>query len=328
MEQTHITKLHFLIHPFCYAIYEDTGEVFPNDPPFFDNGRFGRYVEYERGLRVRWYDAISGMGPEDALVILPIGSFRTQDDLERHARQSLGPRCIILPTNPFQPAKVSPSAEPEFRMGVADDLLTAFQSRGHEWKLQDMKIAVDYRGQAWQVLASCRDQGLCFDPATVNAEAWGESFDGCVTKWSNGLGTYLGLQKPVEKEFAMTIPDAPFLLTARSVERVRVSGSVRLFLFEGSDSRPLGLFLKTEHHVWDKLLVVRLPVDSAGMEVRRKTNEKVWPAAEGALPIVDGAVEVPIYGGSYSDDPTYIFGEGVRMAEFRERLMALVIAEK
>lgn len=328
MEQTHITKLHLLIHPFCYAIYEDTGEAFPSDPPFFDNGRFELYIEYERGLRTRWHDAISTMGPEDALVVLPIGSFKTQDDLERHARQCLGPRCIILPTNPFRPAEASPSNEQDFRMGVADDLLHAFQSRGYEWKLQDMKIAVDYRGQAWQVLAAFRDLGLCFDPATVDAEAWGESFDGCVTKWSNGLGTYLGLQKPVEKEFAMTIPDAPFLLTARFVERVHVSDVVRLFLFEETDSRPLGLFLKTGHHVWDRLLVVRLPADSAGMEVRRKTNERVWPAAESTLPIVDGAVEIPIYGGSYSDDPTYIFGEGIRMAEFRERLMALAIAEK
>ena len=63
------------------------------------------------------------------------------------------------------------------------------------------------------------------------------------------------------------------------------------------------------------------------MEVRRKTDEKVWPVDGRADLTADGMVEVPVYGGSYSDEPTYIFGKGLKMVKFRERLMVVRIVE-
>lgn len=328
MKQQSITALYFLIHPFCYAWYEDRGEPFPDTAPFFDNGRFERYLDYERTLRERWNDAISRMGEKDALVILPIDSFRSQHDLEELAKGVLGPRCVMLTTHPFGSEAFSTPLEPEFKIKVADDLLAAFQSRGYSWHIQDMKIAVFSRAYVQAMRTAFHERGLTFDPAMVRSEAWGESFEGCVTKWSNGLGTYLHLERPIEKEFGMTMPDAPYLLTARFVERVPVRDDVRLFLFEGNDACPIGVFLKTTHHVWDRLLVAQLPADSAAFEVRRKTDEVMWPVDGGTDAAADGMVEVPVYGGSYSDEPTYIFGKELRVAEFRERLMALSVVEK
>ena len=143
MKQQPITALYFLIHPFCYVRYEDKGEPFPCNPPFFDHGRFEHYLDYERTLRVRWNTAISKMGAEDALVILPIDSFQSQHALEQLAKQILGARCVILTTNPFESEGGPAQLEPAFKMGVADDLLMAFQSRGYDWKVQDMKVGRD-----------------------------------------------------------------------------------------------------------------------------------------------------------------------------------------
>jgi len=178
------------------------------------------------------------------------------------------------------------------------------------------------RAYAREIETALRERGLAFDPETVRAEAWGESFEGCVTKWSNGIGTYLHLSNTIEKNFEMTVPDAPFILRSRFVECVPLANDVRLFLFEGSDLQPIGLFLKASHRVWDRPLFVHLPTDPRVFEVKRKMGETIWPVEE-----AEGIVKVPVYGGSYSDEPTYILGKELTFLEFRKRLVGTVISE-
>ena len=283
---------------------------------------FRTYLEYERKVLAKWNEAISRLGSNEALVLLPIGSSKSQRALEERAQNVLGARCVVVRATPSASGEFLPGVDNAFKAGVADDLMAAFQTRGYEWPAQDMKVAVFSRAYAREIESALREQGLAFDPETVRTEAWGESFEGCVTKWSNGIGAYLYLSNPIEKNFEMTVPDAPFILRSRFVECVPLANDVRLFLFEGREGHPIGLFLKASHRVWDRPFFVHLPADPQVFEVKKKMGKTIWPVEE-----AEGIVKVPVYGGSYSDEPTYIFGNRISLSAFRERLVEAVISE-
>ncbi|MCK5733783.1 MAG: hypothetical protein KAI38_06325 [Candidatus Latescibacteria bacterium] len=315
-----IDKLVFLIHPLCYAGCEDEGRC-----PM-PEASFRAYVEYERTILPKWIEGLSQLAPNEALVLLPIGRTKSQRALEEGAQEVLGARCVVVRAAPSVSGAFLPGLDDAFKTGVAEDLMAAFQARGYEWRAQDMKVAVFSRAYAREIESAFIERGLAFDPKTVRAEAWGESFEGCVTKWSNGMGTYLRLSNPIEKKFEMTVPDAPFILCSNFVECVPLANEVRLFLFEGSDMRPIGVFLKASHRVWDRLLSVHLPADPEVFEVQKKMGGTLWPAEDSGT-TSEEIVKVPVYGGSYSDEPTYIFGKERAFSEFRERLVELVISE-
>ncbi len=315
-----IDKLVFLIHPLCYAGCEDEGRC-----PM-PEASFRAYLEYERKIWVKWNEAISKLASKEALVLLPIGSTKSQRALEEQAQNVLGARCVVVRATASVSGEFLPGLDDAFKTGVADDLVAAFQARGYEWPAQDMKVAVFSRAYARQIESALREQGLAFDPETMQTEAWGESFEGCVTKWSNGIGAYLYLSNPIEKNFEMTVPDAPFILRSRFVECVALANDVRLFLFEGNDMQPIGLFLKVSHRVWDRPLFVHLPADPQVFEVKKKMGETIWPVEDRNVS-TEEVVKVPIYGGSNSDEPTYILAKELVLSEFRERLVEAVISE-
>ena len=262
-------------------------------------------------------------------MLLPIGSTKSQRALEERAQHILGARCVIVSVKPSASGEFFPGLDQAFKTGVADDLMAAFQARGYEWPAQDMKIVVFSRAYAREIKSAFRERGLAFDPETVRAEAWGESFEGCVTKWSDGIGAYLHLSNPIEKNFEMTVPDAPFILRSRFVECVPLANDVRLFLFEGSDLQPIGVFLKASHRVWYRPLFVLMPADPRTFEVKKKMGETFWPVVE-TEPVAgdaEGIVKVPVYGGSYSDEPMYISGKHITPLAFRERLVGAAISE-
>ncbi len=311
-----IDRLIFLIHPLCYAGCEDEGRC-----PM-PEASFRAYLECERTIQPKWNEALSKLASNEALVLLPIGWSKSQRALEERAQDVLGARCVVVRATASASGEFLPGMDDAFRTGVSDDLMAAFQTRGYEWPAQDMKVVLFSRAYAREIEAAFRERGLAFDPETVRTEAWGESFEGCVTKWSNGIGTYLHLSNPIEKNFELTVPDAPFILRSRFVECVSLANDVRLFLFEGSDLQPIGLFLKASHRVWDRPLFAHLPADQQVFEVKKKMGGTIQPVEE-----AEGIVKVPVYGGSYSDEPTYILGKEGAFSAFRERLVAVTISE-
>ena len=315
-----IENLYFLIHPLCYAGCEDEGRC-----PMPEVS-FRTYLEYERKVLAKWNEAISKLASNEVLVLLPIGSTKSQRALEERAQDTLGARCVVVRATPCASGEFLPGLDNAFKAGVADDLMAAFQARGYEWPAQDMKVAVFSRAYAREIESALRKRGLAFDSETVRAEAWGESFEGCVTKWSNGIGVYLHLSNPIEKNFEMTVPDAPFSLRSRFVECVPLANDVRLFLFKGREGHPIGLFLKASHRVWNRPFFVHLPADPQVFEVKKKMGETIWPVEDRNVS-TEEVVKVPIYGGSYSDEPTYILAKELALSEFRERLVEAVILE-
>src|SRR5436309_2719992 len=229
---------------------------------------------------------------------------------------------------------------------------------GFAWTSDPLGQPVIARGWAERVKHTFRQRGLTFDPRTVQAEGWGESFEGCVANYSRYLGTYLGLANPIEDNFEMTVPDAPFLLTARFVERVPLERSVRLYLWETQEGRLVALFQKAQAVIGEPSLFAQFPLRGMRIEVRSRMNRPMWPknlppakgsaAAAAALYFkkkaippwelkrqeqgstiveVNGELKVPIPT-PWVTDVSYIFAEGTKLADLRTVLAKATLVEE
>lgn len=329
-----IEKVYFLIHPLIY-------EPLANDP--VTAARFKAYIEYEKIISPRWFHAIAGMRNNEALVV---GAPGCPMYLENFVKEHLGSRGLIirddLATRPDVWKELSPAA----KEGLGHDLLAMFWKYGFAWTSDPLGQPVIARGWAERVKNTFRDRGLTFDPNTVQAEGWGESFEGCVANYGRYLGTYLGLSKPIEDNFEMTVPDAPFLLKARFLERFALNHNVRLYLWEGHDGSPIASFLQVQSTIGEPSLFAELPLGSMKLQVKSKTNRPLWPKAEGHAQVkpgtppwevdrqekdstimeVGGKLKIPIP--SPSTDSAYIFSDGVPLAEFRAALLNSAIIEE
>jgi hypothetical protein len=322
-----VEKIYFMIHPLLY-------EPLAADPARAQ--KVQKYIDYEKQVSKRWYDAIANMRQNEALVVgAPGCPQKLQDFIEEH----LGTRGLIIRDNLISQPDLWNELSPEARQGLGHDLLAMYWKHGFEWTSDPLGQPVIARGWAERVKLAFRERGLTFNPATVQAESWGESFEGCVANYGRYLGSYLGLVRPVEDNFEMTVPDAPFLLTARFLERVPLERNVRLYLWEGQDGRLIALFLKLQSTIGEPSLYARVPVGNKRLEVRSRMNRPMWPKAEGsaqlkegtppwevrrqqkasAITEADGRLKIPIPTPLVLD-AAYIFAEGLPFPEFRAML--------
>ena len=325
-----LKRLVFLVHPFCYAASR------PGDPRW-------EYAQREQRCAQLWEDGARKLGADEALAIAPMtGSQITEatDGFVQRVQQGLGERCIILDCP-------SPSY-PDFWEGIAaaqpgaivEDLREAFVGQGQEWSKEELHTALHARGCAAQLREELARRGMGIDPTTVRAEAWGESFDGCVTKYSLSLRRLLGLAHAIEIDFERAVPDARFLLGATLLERVEVGDELRLFLFDVA-GRATGLFVATNSSLTDRPRRVHVPVDPLHVSVVTKQSGRLWP-----LPVEDrtpwpspglteppqelvheeqGGLVVPVSAGyvfRLAKAPAYIMAEpGVSSQVFRDQLV-------
>ena len=116
-----IHRIYFMIHPTCWAEHPDG----PADS-FVESGGnlFDWYVAANWEVRANHEqkELLDRMAPNEALVIVPIGSGPAMRDLEAHAAWVLGHRCLILgPPVPATPG-MPDTAEPVSRF-LEDDTL-------------------------------------------------------------------------------------------------------------------------------------------------------------------------------------------------------------
>jgi hypothetical protein len=329
-----IDKIYFLIHPLVY-------EPEASDP--VTATRFKPYIDYEKTISSRWFQAIAGMRNNEALVI---GAPGCPKYLEDFVKKHLGSRGLIIRDDLVSRPELWKELSPEAKEGLGHDLLAMFWRYGFAWTSDPLGQPVIARGWAERVKNTFRERGLMFDPNTVQAEGWGESFEGCVVNYGRYLGTYLGLSKPIEDNFQMTVPDAPFLLSARFLERFALNHSVRLYFWEGHDGRPIASFLKLRSTIGEPSLFAEFPLGSMKLEVKSKTNRSLWPKTEGYAQVkqgtplwevrrqekgstvmeISGKLKIPIP--TPSVDSAYIFSDGVPLAEFRAALINSAIVEE
>lgn len=103
-----------------------------------------------------------------------------------------------------------------------------------------------------------------------------------MTKYSLNLRRILGLANVVEIPYPMTVPDASFLLDATSLECLRLSDGMRVFIFQTADQL-MALYMATAYSLDDEAARVRVPLDPAEVVVRSKQGIRLWPAPEAYL---------------------------------------------
>ena len=305
-----IEKIYFMVHPLIYESLADEPDV---------AAKYRCYIEYEKKIKARWYAAIESMPSNEALVMCT-----GPKHLEEFVNTHLGPRGLVVRDAIVQQPELSEELlSPEVKMSLGEDLLAMFWRHGFEWDSNLLVRPVIARGWAERIKQTFAQRGLVFDPETVQAEGWGDWFDGCVAGYTQYLGPYLGLANPIEDNFAMTVPDARFLLTAKFLEMVPLERSVRLYLWKAKEGQLIAWFRKATKAIGEPSLYVQFPLGTMDIEVRRALGELLWPIRETVVEWVDGQLKVPI------QDPggPYIFAEDTSLNELRRTLVNATFVE-
>ena len=332
-----LSDLRLLIHSFCYAEAAHAGPASAEDAPF------RRYLHREQDCAARWRDAVAALPDHAALAIVPIGHAGNGPaaGFERWAAGLLGDRCFILDYPRIFDPPFWQSMDADLADGVVRDLQDALLGQGQEWHKEELDTALQCRGCAGQFRRLLDERGLGFDPASVTAEAWGASFDGCVAKYSANLRRLLGFSRAIEIDYDRTVPDAPFLLDATFLGRFPVDGDLRLFMWRVGE-QPVGLFVRTSESLADLPVRVKLPLDSEAVTVLSKQAGRLWPPPredktpprgvgyfeppQDLVTVSDGHLTVPVNHGMVwrlAKAPAYVFGPaGADQNAFRDLLLA------
>ena len=278
-----LRRIYFLIHASIY-------EAGQGDPEF--EAKYAEYIRYERKVRRRWVRAMQTMREDEFLVALSPATQRLASEIE----SVLGPRALIITDNIItEPRLWDELLDAEAKQGLGRDMMSMFWRHGYRWSSEGLVQPVIARGWASRLAKTLGKRGMGYDPASVVTEGWGESFEGCVANYCRHLGTHLGLPRPIELNFKMTVPDAPFLLGATLSERIPLDRSVRLYLWKTLDGSPVAWYHKGMASIGEAPLVSRIGLGSLEVEVRGKRS-LYWPARDSRLRWQDGNLEVPIDG--------------------------------
>jgi hypothetical protein len=281
----HVDRIYFLVHPLCYEPHAD-------EPEFVAKCR--DYIEYEAIIKSRWYERMARMEHGEVLVVCG-GPAEFLDDVANRLGESA---VIVRDTITHEPELWDSLLSNEAKEELGRDLLAMYWKHEFEWQSNPLGQPVIARGWAERVRKVFKERRFTFDPATVQAEGWGESFEGCVANYTRFLGTYLKLANPIEDMFEMTVPDAGFLLRATLREVIPLTNSLRLYLWEGEDGRLIGWFHKALATIGEPSVFVRLGIGSIKTEIHSR-KAIIWPARESVVEWNDGHLTVPVRGAHY-----------------------------
>ncbi len=352
-----IEKFYFLFHPVCWRSF---GEM---PPAGADKELWASCYQRELVVNEQQKQFISDMPQNAVLIVFPIGESAAMRELEEHASQTLGRRCLIVrrqgwdppaawaelknpieqfllqPNLPGREEFISP-VPPEIRGQLESELREAWQlNRRPNWNTGLLEVAYYSRMCAEDIRQELVARKLEYDPATVRSEAFGEGFEQCAMTWKQMLVPYLGLSHPAENRFDLSVSGAPFLVNATLLERIELPDQVRLYLWRSEDDRLVAMYARAWCRMRDPAIFSKIPVDGMRLEVRETHNQQLWPdpdAAVLALTLNDGHLAVPVFNGirrdhhwlaavGTADEPCYLIADGISVDDFRERLVKAAI---
>ena len=285
-----ISKVSFLIHPVCWDLaLAEGGRMRPEflyqsftyrGGAWYDKQEFYEILEWERRVNQKQKEYIRAMGPDEALIIYPIGNRPAMQALENEGRERLGRRCVIIRSE-------SPSANHKVdyrqllpdavKIELLDDLLEAVRHNSDTWNAQALEVIFYNRMIALEIEREFKKRRLQVDPESVEALAFGEGFEQCATTWKAMVGTYLGWSRPIEIDYNLSVSGMPLLRGAKFKERVAVGEEVRMFLWELEDGRPMAWFVRTRGSLAQAQLFVSLPFDLKSFKLFDEFGTQLWP---------------------------------------------------
>ena len=356
MEETPVMvdKVYFMIHPCAWAAN-------PDGPPerYEETGRnhsdWYSALKWEKAVNRRQHGLIDSIGPNEALVIYPIGASAAMRELEEHGKNALGRRCVIARPPSSVPLHHEPKVlhemdepirhfledehmegrdafweyvPPELIEEVKTEIRQASEKGGYDWNPSALNVVVINHMYAREISDEFKKRGLVVDPATVQAEAFGEGFEQCAVVWKSMVPGHLKWAHPVENNFDLSVSGAPVLFDASFRERLSLDNDIRLFLWEKSHGLTLGLFVRAQARLADPSYDVEVPLAGIVLEAWG-ISEKVWPGRDSPLEVRDGRLVIPVLSGTYKrrDETYYLLGCDVSYEQFRNILANATIIE-
>ena len=320
----HVERLYLLIHPLTYVDHEHE---------YTDKDFFRLALDCEDRVAPRWREKISQMSAGEILVLLPSRpQTKSMRALQDFAHEHLAERCILVNRSNRDWShrefwESFPGGSYEWLGREVRDTLVARRSLGtHQ---DDFVTGIQAYSYVEEIRSALSTIDMALDPDTVRAEGWGESFEGCVAKYSQMMGKHLGLRNPIEVDFEMTVPDARFLLSGTFLGSHALPNGVRLYLFRGKDDVPLAVLFESLRKPSDPLRSACVALDPArirlstseGTEARLPDDQELHVRFEGGL------VHVPLVWAGYEYAAHFIFGTGYSSDEFEEVLKGASVPE-
>ena len=348
-----INKLYFMFHPVCWGMGM-RGDQPPPVPAGASKEDYLACYEWEKVVNQRQKDFISKMKPNEALIMFPISRCPAMLDLERHAAKVLGRRCVFVRgCHPDPPAAWAKLPDPikqflddeqlegkaaylqdipsEIRTELEAEIRAACRVRGYDWCIGGLEVLYTSRMFALDIQRQLTAQGLCFDPATVKSEAFGEGFEQCAMTWKAMVVPYLGLASPADNIFDLSVGGGRLLVKAKFKERVRLDHDIRLYLWQGQDGRPIGLYARSWCRLKDPQFYAHIPLEGISCEVwgLAAYGTRLWPAEHSCIKVEAGCLKVPVLNGirrDATDGAFYVIAKDIALDEFRRRLVESIIS--
>ena len=348
-QTTRIDRIYFLIHPCCWSMADSPAPDYLETYHVRASEWFAaRNLERETNRKQK--ELIQSMGPNEALIIYPIGQSKPMLDLIATGERELGPRCIVQQAPCCEaPAQLRDMSEPirrflddeemegrqaywdvipeTLRPEIEQEICDACDLLGYDWDPGALKVIQGNRVYAQEFADAFQQRGLLVDPETVTAEAFGEGFEQCAMTWKSMVPGYLGWCHPIENNFELSVSGFPHLFDAQLKERIHLDHDIRIFLWQKWHGLPMALITRAQGRLADPRYYIDLPVDDGFIEVY-SGRDMVWPSDESPLSVKDGLMRVPVMTGlrKYAScDCCYVLGASYNFDEFRKLLLSAKI---
>jgi len=340
-----INKVFFLIHPCCWALTDEPGAEYMETTGVLPSEWYAAR-NLEREVNRKQKEFIQRMGADEVLIIFPSGDSAPMRELIATAERELGERCLI----PQPPVRAVPPqmlemeepirhfledeemegrdafwevVQPPLLAEMKREIRDACSAIGYDWSPHVLRVVLESRLCARELATALAARELSVDPATVEAEAFGEGFEQCAMTWKALLPGYLGWHKPIENNYDLSVSGFTLLFNSSFRERIDLAGDIRLFLWEKWYGIPVAFMVRASARLADRRTFVEIPTDLGIFEVwsERKT---VWPAAAWPFGADKGILRVPVMtalGRFPGLNRCYLIGSSFSYDEFRDLLL-------
>ncbi|MFA6107153.1 MAG: hypothetical protein WDA75_00160 [Candidatus Latescibacterota bacterium] len=246
--------------------------------------RWERYHAHELTVLPRWYAGLAAMDESDLVVYHPCYQSAEEKALAEHGRRHLGSRFLTLSGREVG----HPDGIPAPTMAaLAPEITAAFRVRGkYTWSVHDLRIAVFSRHYAQDLLALLAERGISVDMGRLALQAWGESFEGCVTTWSTMVPPYLGCPSRVEIPYEMTVPDTLLLLSCEYQGRTALDHDTALYLYQDAAGRSIAHYKRERVALADSSFYAELDLPPDSVAVLDGHGRELLPAGGELIPTV------------------------------------------
>lgn len=351
-----IRKIYFIVHPYIYSHFET--RLSGNDTK-----KWQAFLERELALHERHMDLITSMKPDEALVIFPIGESTPMSRLITHATNTLGSRCIIMNSDDKRSAIRENLPDPvktllldrelakrkeygrefltmmgydentrELASNIEGEINGICLQKGCDWGLGVFFPIYYNRMHAFELQKAFKERSLLYDADSLEGIAFGEGFEQCAFTWKAMIPHYLGLARPVENDYELSVSGFPLLLNAIFRERIALSKDIRVFLWELRDGRIIGFISRAQTRLADPQYVAYVQIDGIEIEAYDVYNTRLFPAPDDRPPNLSvhaGRLAVPIFDSvrKKRDVAYYLVARNVSYEKFRGVLIEADLRE-